>query len=118
MSQAGLERDLDSDPGHAGSVLCQEFRRAAEVVGRRWVVEILWTLHEEPLRFMQIRRRVPGLSDRLLSQRLQELEREGLVEREVDTSSRPVRVAYTLTTWGRGLEGVLRQLHEWAHQWA
>ncbi|MBX5465746.1 MAG: helix-turn-helix transcriptional regulator [Clostridia bacterium] len=99
-------------------MLCREFRRAAEVVGRRWVVEILWSLHEQPLRFMQIRRRIPGLSDRLLSQRLQELEREGLVERRVDTSSRPVRVAYTLTRWGRGLEAVLRDLHDWAHEWA
>ncbi|MDI3317880.1 MAG: helix-turn-helix domain-containing protein [Bacillota bacterium] len=117
MSQAGLEEELEPEPSHAGPVLCGEFQRAAELVGRRWVVEILWTLGEGPLRFMQIRRRVPGLSDRLLSQRLQELEREELVAREVDASSRPVRVAYALTSRGRGLVQVLRHLHGWAHQW-
>ncbi len=59
---------------------------------------------------------IPGLSDRLLTERLRELETEGIVERVVH-GERPVRVSYELTTCGRSLEPVIRSVSEWAEAW-
>lgn len=100
-----------------GEGICSPFRRAAQLLGRRWTAEIIARLLPGPHRFRDIRRGVPGLSDRLLSQRLKELEEEGLVIRKVDASARPVQVAYGLTERGQQLVTALDALHEWAHQW-
>ncbi|MDI3299296.1 MAG: helix-turn-helix domain-containing protein [Bacillota bacterium] len=97
--------------------ICPRFRRAAVLLGRRWTAEIIARLLAGPHRFREIRRGVPGLSDRLLSQRLKELEEEGLVVRRVDASARPVQVAYALTDRGRQLVGAVDALHQWAHDW-
>ncbi|MDQ3958465.1 MAG: winged helix-turn-helix transcriptional regulator, partial [Actinomycetota bacterium] len=59
----------------------------------------------------------PGLSDRLLSERLKELEHEGIVERTV-TPSTPVRIEYRLTDKGRALASVVRAVADWAETWA
>ncbi len=69
-----------------------------------------------PLRFSEIRALVPDLSDRLLSERLKELEAEGIVERRVFDEV-PVRVEYALTGKGEALEPVLRELKSWAQMW-
>lgn len=100
-----------------GEPVCPRFRRAAVLLGRRWTAEIIARLLAGPHRFREIRRGVPGLSDRLLSQRLKELEEEGLVVRHVDASTRPVQVAYALTERGRELVGAVDALHQWAHEW-
>jgi DNA-binding HxlR family transcriptional regulator len=68
-----------------------------------------------PLHFSGIRQLVPELSDRLLSERLKELEAEGIVERRVLDGS-PVRVEYSLTDRGRALEPTLRSLKQWANE--
>ena len=59
---------------------------------------------------------MPGLSDRLLSQRLRELEREGVVERAVHEGS-PARVSYCLSESGEALVPALRALYDWAQEW-
>jgi DNA-binding HxlR family transcriptional regulator len=69
-----------------------------------------------PLHFSGIRQLVPELSDRLLSERLKELEAEGIVERRVLDGS-PVRVEYAMTDKGRALEPAVRALKSWANQW-
>jgi DNA-binding HxlR family transcriptional regulator len=69
-----------------------------------------------PLRFSQIGQVVPELSDRLLSERMKELEARGIVERTVFPGP-PVRVEYSLSTMGRDLEPALSELHRWANQW-
>jgi DNA-binding HxlR family transcriptional regulator len=94
---------------------CGLYHRAIELVGKRWTGAILLVLMDGPLHFSGIRQLVPELSDRLLSERLKELEAEGIVERRVLDGS-PVRVEYSLTQKGQALEPTLRELKDWAHQ--
>jgi DNA-binding HxlR family transcriptional regulator len=94
---------------------CSLYHRAIELVGKRWSGAILLVLMDGPLHFSGIRQLVPELSDRLLSERLKELEAEGIVERRVLEGS-PVRVEYSLTAKGRALEPTLGALKEWAQQ--
>jgi DNA-binding HxlR family transcriptional regulator len=98
---------------------CPHFHRAVELVGKRWTGAILYVLlhHDGPLRFSEIAHAVPDLSDRLLSERMKELERCGIVARKVATTS-PVRVEYALTDRGRDLEPALAQLKHWADRWS
>jgi DNA-binding HxlR family transcriptional regulator len=94
---------------------CSLYHRAIELVGKRWTGAILLVLMDGPLHFSGIRQLVPELSDRLLSERLKELESEGIVERRVLEGS-PVRVEYSLTPTGRALEPTLRSLKQWANE--
>src|SRR3954449_3436443 len=94
---------------------CSLYHRAIELVGKRWTGAILLVLMDGPLHFSGIRQLVPELSDRLLSERLKELEAEGIVERRVLDGS-PVRVEYSLTSKGEALEPALRALKQWAHE--
>lgn len=95
---------------------CQLYHRAIELVGKRWSGAILLVLLDGPLHFSGIKQLVPELSDRLLSERLKELEGEGIVERRVLDGS-PVRVEYSLTEKGRALEPAVRALKTWANDW-
>ena len=95
--------------------VCPHFHAAIELIGKRWTGAIVFALTEGPLRFGELAKAVPGLSDRLLSRRLRELEREGLVEREVEPGS-PVRVTYSLTEAGVELRPALVQLKTWANR--
>ncbi|MGA3038742.1 MAG: helix-turn-helix domain-containing protein [Vulcanimicrobiaceae bacterium] len=98
------------------SPFCPRFQYTLELIGRRWVGAILRTLMGAPRRFNEILGAIPGLSDRLLTERLRELETEGIVIRVVH-SDRPVRVTYDLTCCGRSLEPVIRSVSEWAEVW-
>jgi DNA-binding HxlR family transcriptional regulator len=96
---------------------CPYYHEAIELIGKRWTGAIVVVLLEEgPLRFSQVAAAVPELSDRLLSERMKELEARGVVERRVDPGP-PVRVEYSLTGMGRELEPALTQLKAWAQQW-
>ena len=95
---------------------CALYHRSVELVGKRWTGAILLVLMDGPLRFTEVRHLVPDLSDRLLSQRLKELESEGIVERRA-LGGAPVRVQYALTRKGRALEPAVRALKSWAHAW-
>ena len=99
---------------HSG--VCPHFHAAIELIGKRWTGAIVFALTEGPLRFGALAKAVPGLSDRLLSQRLRELEQEGLVEREVEAGS-PVRVTYSLTEAGVELGPAIAELKLWAKRW-
>ena len=99
--------------------VCPHFHAAVELVGRRWAGAILWALSERgPHYFAELSLAVPDISDRLLSQRLRELEAEGLVERTVEpgNGSRP-RVSYALTDKGRALRPAMEKLQAWASEW-
>jgi DNA-binding HxlR family transcriptional regulator len=94
---------------------CSKYHRAVELVGKRWSGAILLVLLDGPLNFTGIRELVPDISDRLLSERLKELESEGIVARHVlDTS--PPRVEYGLTPKGQELEPTVRALKSWAQR--
>jgi DNA-binding HxlR family transcriptional regulator len=95
---------------------CPHYHQAVELIGKRWTGAIVIVLLDGPLRFSQIGSAVPQLSDRLLSQRMKELEAWGLVERRV-VPGPPVRVEYGLTAMGRELEPALAQLKAWARRW-
>ena len=96
--------------------MCPHFHAAVELIGKRWSGAILWALIERPRYFAELSLAIPGLSDRLLSRRLRELEAEGLVERSVQEGS-PARVSYSLTDKGRALEPAIRELRSWAKHW-
>jgi len=104
-----------SQTGPPGGV-CPDFHAAIELIGKRWTGAIVCALTERPMRFGELGKVVPGLSDRLLSQRLRELEEEGLVQREVEAGS-PVRVTYSLTEMGRELGPSIQELKVWAKRW-
>jgi DNA-binding HxlR family transcriptional regulator len=87
------------------------------LIGRRWSGAILYALADEgPLRFAELKDCVPGMSDRLLSTRLKELESSDLVAREVQSGSR-VHVSYELTAKGESLKPVMGSLQAWAQRW-
>lgn len=96
--------------------VCPHYHAAVELIGRRWSGAILCALTGGPLRFAELAAVVPGVSDRLLSQRLKEFEAEGLVERSVEDGT-PVRVTYRLTRKGAALEPAISELRSWARAW-
>lgn len=103
----------DADPG----CVSPHYHGAVELIGRRWSGAILYALAEVgPLRFAELRQSVPGVSDRLLSARLRELESAELVHREVGDGP-GVRVSYELTPKGESLRPVLDALEAWARRW-
>jgi len=93
-----------------------DFHRAVELIGKRWAGAIIWALAERPHYFAELSQSVPGLSDRLLSCRLRELEHEGLVERSVHAGT-PPRVSYALTKKGKELRPAIDELGAWARRW-
>jgi DNA-binding HxlR family transcriptional regulator len=96
---------------------CPFFHRAVELIGRRWTGAILAVLLQHgAMRFSEVAAAVPELSDRLLSERMKELEAYGLVERRVDPGP-PVKVFYALTAKGRSLEPAVAELGSWARRW-
>lgn len=95
---------------------CRRFLSSVEHVGKRWSSAILLAIARGASRFSEITASVPGLSDRLLSQRLKELEESGLVRREV-VASIPVQVRYSLTEAGSDLLDSLQPLAAWGQRW-
>lgn len=89
-------------------------RQVVSRIGDRWTLLVLYALEGETLRFQQLRRAVDGISQKMLTQTLRALERDGLVDRVVFASV-PPRVDYTLTDLGRGLSERIRPIREWAY---
>jgi DNA-binding HxlR family transcriptional regulator len=102
--------------GTRTSGCCPLYHEAVELVGRRWTGAILRVLMDGSLRFSEIAQAVPELSDRLLSERMKELEARGIVERTV-LPGPPVRVEYSLSRMGRELQPALSELERWARRW-
>jgi DNA-binding HxlR family transcriptional regulator len=95
---------------------CPYFHHAVELIGRRWTGAIVRALHAGLSRFTELTDAIPGLSDRMLSERLKELEAEGIVERRVIPDT-PVRIEYALTEKGRDLSGAMVAISAWASRW-
>jgi DNA-binding HxlR family transcriptional regulator len=98
------------------SKLCSRFHHAVELIGRRWSGAIISMMLDGSQCFNELLTAVPGLSDRLLTERLRELESEGLVQRTVIPGP-PVRVSYELTEAGKSLKPVIESLGKWAERW-
>jgi DNA-binding HxlR family transcriptional regulator len=104
-------------PASGPPACCPLYHEAVELIGRRWTGAIVSVLLDSgPLRFSQIAQAVPDLSDRLLSERLKDLEANGVVERHVDPGP-PLRIRYALTAKGRSLEPAVVELRAWAQRW-
>src|SRR6266540_83986 len=84
-----------------------------DVIGAKWAPVILAHLKQQPLRYAQLRRLMPRTSEKMLAQRLRELEAGGLVRRRADSTIIPPRVDYALTEEGRTLAPVLQALYDW-----
>jgi DNA-binding HxlR family transcriptional regulator len=116
----GGEAGMFATPAAAGAehtaLSCSRFQQAIEFIGRRWNGAILYVLLDGPCRFNELLARVPNLSDRLLTERLRELEIAGMVTREVQPGP-PVRVVYELTDAGRALNEVIQSISTWARAW-
>jgi DNA-binding HxlR family transcriptional regulator len=106
---------MTSIPEHSGQV-CDRFHAAIERIGRRWTGAIISSLLKGATRFCEIREAIPGISDRLLTERLKELEENGIVARDV-SSARPPQVSYCLTEKGKALEPALDAVADRAERW-
>jgi DNA-binding HxlR family transcriptional regulator len=109
------ERQRNEYTAHL-SAFCPTYHHAIELIGRRWTGAILRAMLSGEARFSDIASVVPGLSDRLLSERLKELEAEGIVMRTV-VASTPVRVDYALSEKGQALSEVIAAVSTWAERW-
>ncbi len=98
------------------TAFCPTFHKAVELIGKRWTGAIIRAMRSGRVRFSDISDAVPGLHDRLLSERLKELEHEGIVERVVIPET-PVRIEYHLTGKGQDLDGVMDAVSLWAERW-
>jgi DNA-binding HxlR family transcriptional regulator len=102
--------------GHVISERCPNFQAAVELVGRRWNGAVLLAASMGATRYSEFLTAVPGLSDRLLAQRLRELEAEALLAREVIPTT-PVQINYRLTERGAKLVEAMQPLIEWSERW-
>src|SRR5574337_1204145 len=92
--------------------MCPRFQKAVDILGRRWTGLILRALQDGPRRFGELARHIEVVSERMLSERLKELESDGLVVRKVIPST-PVHVEYSLTDKGAALHDVLAAIERW-----
>lgn len=98
---------------HGTRLCCTTVAPVLARVGDKWSMLIVMMLGDGPVRFNELKRRIDGISQRMLSLTLRNLERDGLVSRTV-TPSVPVRVDYALTDLGRSLAAPVRELGDWA----
>lgn len=95
--------------------ICPRFEKAMGMLSQRWTGMIIYQLLLGPQRFCNIESSI-GISGRVLSERLKDLENEGIVKREVFPET-PVRIEYSLTEKGKALEPLMRSIETWSHTW-
>ena len=96
--------------------LCPKVEKTLSLLGKKWVGLIILSLLEGPRKFMEIEHFIPNLSSRLLSERLKELESEGIVIKHVYPET-PVRIEYELSEKGKALEQTYSSINQWADKW-
>lgn len=97
--------------------ICQQFENAFELLGKRWTGLIIKVLLDGPKRFKDISDQIPNMSDRMLSERLKELEYAGIIVRQVYPEI-PVRIEYDLTQKGKELKPAMNEVQAWAEKWS
>jgi DNA-binding HxlR family transcriptional regulator len=107
-----MNQQIGADTG-----LRPEVEDAFTLIGKKWTGLLIHVLGAGPQRFSEIMREISHLSPRILTQRLKELVREGLVARTVIPST-PVQVEYALTEKGRQLIPLMKGIADWAHRWS
>jgi DNA-binding HxlR family transcriptional regulator len=111
-----VSRKVNESHYDLGMGYCPSYHHAAELVGRRWNGVIIRALLLGATRFGEIAEQIPEMSDKMLANRLRELEDEGVIQRTVEPTV-PVRVLYSLTEKGQSLHRAVRELAEWADYW-
>ncbi|MGC7872900.1 winged helix-turn-helix transcriptional regulator [Desulfosporosinus sp. SYSU MS00001] len=96
--------------------LCPKFESAFELIGKRWTGLIIRVLQTGPKRFKDLTEIIPNVSGKVLTERLKELESEGIICREVYPEM-PVRIEYSLSTKGEDLIPVFNELQKWSIKW-
>ena len=106
----------NTESQHKKAVFNDKYHHAVELIGRRWTGAIIRAMLNGAKHFSELTATIPGLSDRLVSVRLKELESEGIVERVV-IPDKPVRIEYLLTEKGKALDSVVSAVDSWAEDW-
>lgn len=96
--------------------LCPKFEEAFQLLGKRWVGIIIRVLEAGPTRFNEIAEQIPDISKKMLTERLKDLEEQGMLKRDV-TPTTPVRITYTLTEKGQAITPALTEVQKWADEW-
>ena len=97
------------------SLICPKFEKAMTLMSQRWTGLIIYQLLTGPQRFCSIESSI-GISGRVLSERLKDLENEGIVKREVYPET-PVSIEYSLTDKGLSLEPLMKEIEKWSQTW-
>lgn len=100
----------------AHHTLCPRFESAFSILGKRWNGLIIHSLMNGPKRFKDISNLIPSMSDKMLSERMKDLENEGILVRHVYPET-PVRIEYELTEKGLALGPVMGEVQSWAEKW-
>lgn len=98
------------------TMMCPKYECAADFLGKKWTGKIIHVLLGGPKRFKDIKEQIPEMSDKMLTDRMKELEAVGVVVRNVYPEM-PVRIEYELTKKGLDLEPVICSIQEWAEKW-
>lgn len=98
------------------SKMCPKYESAAELLGKKWTGLIIRVLLGGPKRFKDVKEQIPEMSDKMLTDRMKELEASGIVTRTVYPEM-PVRIEYELTEKGRQLEEVIHSIQNWGEAW-
>lgn len=96
-------------------MICPKFEKAISMLSQRWTALVIYQLLNGPQRFSEIQHAI-GISGKVLSDRLKELEHHGLVKRDVIPET-PVVIEYSLTEKGRSMEPILKTIEDWSQQW-
>lgn len=96
--------------------MCPRYESAMEMLGKRWTGLIIRVLLDGPKRFKEIKEQIPDMSDKMLTDRIKELESSGILVRNVYPET-PVRIEYELTPKGKGLEPIIETIQCWAEKW-
>jgi len=113
VTVTAAQRRAQAKEAYDAFLSCCPSRQLLDMVANKWVCLVLTALAAGAMRHSELQRRIAGVSQKMLTQTLRELERDGLVSRQV-TASVPVRVDYELTELGHGLRQVLQPLKDWA----
>lgn len=101
----------------ADFTLCPKFEKCFQILGKKWnglIIDVL--LEGGPQRFVDLAAKIPEVSDRVLTERLKELEAQGIIERAVACAGQK-RMDYCLTEKGLSLEKVMKEVHQWGDAW-
>lgn len=98
------------------SQMCPKYESAIDLLGKRWTGLIIRVLMDGPKRFKDMKEQIPEMSDKMLTDRMKELEAHGVVVRRVYPET-PVRIEYDLTEKGKSLEDVIVSIQQWSEQW-